>query len=99
MQTINRKGKFFMISYEPLWETMAERKVSKYQLVFHWGLSSNTIRRISRGEAINSTTLNDLCLILNCGVEDVLRFEATEEELERLEQKRKETRAKFSQKK
>lgn len=88
-----------MISYEPLWETMAARKISKYQLIYHWGFSSNTIRRISRGEAINSTTLNDLCLILSCEPKDIIRFEATEEELERLEKKRAETRAKFSQKK
>ena len=79
-----------MISYEPLWATMKERKISKYSLVFHWGLSSNTIRRLGHGEPISSNTLNELCLILDCNVEDILRFEATEEEKISINQRREE---------
>ena len=79
-----------MISYEPLWATMEKRKITKYSLIFHWGISSNTIRRIGHGEPINSNTLNELCLILDCNVEDVLRFEATEEEKISINQRREE---------
>lgn len=79
-----------MISYEPLWTTMKERGITKYQLIYHWGISSNTLRRIGHGEPINSNTLNELCLILNCNVEDILKFEPTEEELEAVSQRKEE---------
>ena len=79
-----------MISYEPLWTTMKERDISKYQLIYHWGISSNKLRRMSHGEAISSNTLNELCLILNCNVEDILKFEVTKEELDTINQRREE---------
>ena len=87
-----------MISYEPLWATMKERKITKYQLIYHWGISSNTLRRMGHGEPINSNTLNELCLILNCKVEDVLRFDATDEEIDSIN-KRKEEIINFRKKK
>lgn len=74
-----------MISYEPLWKTMEKKKITKYHLIYHWGLSSNTLRRMSHNEAISSTTLNQLCLILHCRVQDILKFEPTPEELEKRE--------------
>ena len=89
---------FYMISYEPLWATMKERKITKYQLIYHWGISSNTLRRMGHGEPINSNTLNELCLILNCKVEDVLRFDATDEEIDSIN-KRKEEIINFRKKK
>ena len=79
-----------MISYEPLWATMKERKITKYSLIFHYGISSNTLRRINHGEPISSNTLNELCLILDCNVEDVLRFEKTKEEMDSINQRREE---------
>ncbi len=79
-----------MISYQPLWTTMKKRKVTKYQLIYHWGISSNTLRRMSHNEPITTATLNELCLILNCKVQDIMQFEATCEESESVSQKREE---------
>ncbi len=79
-----------MISYQPLWTTMKERGITKYQLIYHWGISSNTLRRMGHGEPISSNTLNELCLILNCRVEDILQFNATEEEMASVSQRKEE---------
>lgn len=79
-----------MISYDPLWSTMEQRGITKYQLIYHWGISSNTLRRIGHGEPISSTTLNELCLILDCNVQDVLQFSATEEELGSINRRKEE---------
>lgn len=79
-----------MISYQPLWSTMKERGITKYQLIYHWGISSNTLRRIGHGEPISSSTLNELCLILNCRVQDILQFSATEEEMASVSQRKEE---------
>lgn len=83
-----------MINYDPLWNTMQKRKVTKYQLIYHWGLSSNTLRRMSHNEPISSTTLNELCLILDCTVQDIMQFEPSPEELEQIEQQRTEIQKK-----
>lgn len=80
-----RKGGFTVISYEPLWNTMEQKKITKYHLIYHWGISSNTLRRMSHNEAISTTTLNQLCLILECKVDDILKFEPTPEELDERE--------------
>ena len=88
-----------MITYEPLWNTLQQKGITKYQLIYHWGISSNTFRRMSHNEAISSTTLNELCLILGCDVQDVVRFVATEEELQQIETKRAEIKERFRHKK
>ncbi|MCI8737554.1 MAG: hypothetical protein HFI11_11370 [Lachnospiraceae bacterium] len=45
---------------------------------------------MGHGEAVSSTTLNELRLILNCSVQDILRFDAASEELEEIDLSRKE---------
>ena len=69
-----------MISYDNFWETMKKRGVTKYSLIYHYGISSNTLRRMSHGESITTSTVNELCLILHCKPQDILSFEITEEE-------------------
>lgn len=77
-----------MINYAPFYDTLEKKQVSKYQFIYYWGISSNTLRRIGHGEAINTNTLNELCLILNCRVQDIISFEPTEEELSDIEQRK-----------
>ncbi len=69
-----------MISYDNCWETMSKRGITKYALIYHYGMSSNTLRRMSHGEPITTSTINELCLILHCEPQDILSFELTEEE-------------------
>lgn len=78
-----------MISYEPFWATMEEKGFTSYQLIYYWQISSNTLRRMRHNEAISSNTLNELCLILDCRVEDIIKFEASEEEMEMLADRKK----------
>ena len=69
-----------MINYDNCWETMAKKGITKYALIYHYGMSSNTLRRMSHGEPITTSTINELCLILHCKPQDILSFELTEEE-------------------
>lgn len=59
---------------------MKKLGITKYSLIYHYGISSNTLRRMSHGEAITTSTINELCLILHCNPEDILSFEITKEE-------------------
>lgn len=63
-----------MISYEPFYRTLLRKNVTEYQLIFKQGLSANTLHRMKHGKDISTKTLNILCTILECQVEDVLQF-------------------------
>ena len=63
-----------MISYEPFYQTLLRKGVTEYQLIFKQGLSANTLHRMKHGKDISTKTLNLLCTILECRVEDVVAF-------------------------
>jgi len=69
-----------MISYEPLWATLNRRNMSTYDLIYKYGLSANTIHRMKHGEVITTKTLNELCFILNCTVDDILVYRQSDED-------------------
>lgn len=62
-----------MISYEPLWETMKQRGVSTYTLIKTYQFSKGTLDSLKQGRNISTATLNEICNILNCDVQDVLK--------------------------
>lgn len=64
-----------MISYKPFYETLFRKGITEYQLIFKEGFSANTIHRIKKGEAITTKTLDALCYVLDCDVQDIIRFE------------------------
>lgn len=63
-----------MITYEPLYKTMKEKGVSTYRLIKDFGVSRSLLDRLKHNKPISTVTLNDLCNILNCKVEDVILF-------------------------
>ena len=64
----------FMISYRPLWETLNQKNITTYDLIYNQGLSSNTIYRMKHNKAITTKTINDLCTILNCTVSEIISY-------------------------
>ncbi len=63
-----------MISYEPFYKTIKEKNISTYKLINTHGISRSLLDRLKHNKPISTVTLNDLCTILNCRVEDVLVF-------------------------
>lgn len=63
-----------MIAYDPLWDTMRTKGVTTYTLIHHHKFSKGTLDSLKQGRNISTATLNDLCRILNCRVEDVLVY-------------------------
>lgn len=62
-----------MISYEPLWKTMKQKNVTTYTLI-NKGISSRTISNIRNNKGITLHTLEKLCRIIDCRVEDIIEF-------------------------
>ncbi len=63
-----------MITYEPLYKTMKEKNVTTYKLIKDFGVSRSLLDRLRHNKPISTVTLNDLCNILDCRVEDVVSF-------------------------
>lgn len=63
-----------MISYEPLYRTMKEKNITTYTLVTKHNVSRSLLDRLKHNRPISTVTLNDLCRILECRVEDVLVY-------------------------
>lgn len=63
-----------MISYAPLWATMAHKHATTYTLQVKGEISSSTIRRLKAGESVSTNTLNALCRILRCDLPDIVEY-------------------------
>ncbi len=64
-----------MIVYDRFWKTMQRKGISQYKLLKEYGFSSGQLDRIRRGESITMYTLNSLCEILDCRVEDIIEYQ------------------------
>lgn len=63
-----------MISYDPFYKTLAERKITTYKLIKDFNVSRSLLDRLKHNKPISTVTLNDLCGFLNCRVEDILVY-------------------------
>ena len=63
-----------MIVYDKLWETMKKKGITKYYLINKCGLSPSLITRLKRNQTIKTETINTLCNILDCKIEDIAEF-------------------------
>ena len=64
-----------MIVYDRLWDTMKKKGISQYKLIKEYGFSSGQLDRIRKGENVNVYTLDTLCRILNCRVEEIIEYQ------------------------
>ena len=67
-----------MINYKPFWNTLQKSNESTYTLINRHHISSATIDKLRKNKPLNTTTINDLCRILNCRIEDIAEYEASE---------------------
>ena len=63
-----------MIEYSLFWRTLKKSKETTYTLINHHHISSATIDKLRKNKPVNTTTINDLCRILDCNVADVLNY-------------------------
>ena len=63
-----------MISYQPFWDTLKRSRESTYTLIKDHHISSSTIDKLRKNKPLNTTTINDLCRILECAVADIMEY-------------------------
>lgn len=67
-----------MITYEPFYETLKRKNITTYKLVNKYNISRSLLDRLKHNKPISTVTVDDLCRILDCRVEDIMRY--TEDE-------------------
>lgn len=63
-----------MIVFDKLWDTMKEKNISQYKLINDYHFSRGQLSRIKHNDNVNTYTLNRLCEILDCSIEDIMEY-------------------------
>ena len=63
-----------MIIFDRLWENKKKKGITTYVLREKCGIDSKTIRRLRANENIETKTLNKLCAVLECRLEDIAEY-------------------------
>lgn len=63
-----------MIKYDRFWKTLKNKGISQYTLVTDYNISKSLLQRLRNNEGISTHTLDMLCTILDCRIEDIVEF-------------------------
>lgn len=69
-----------MIDFGPFWQTLQKSDETTYTLINKHHVSSATIDKLRKNKPITTTTINDLCRILNCDIQDIARYIPSEDD-------------------
>lgn len=63
-----------MISFDPLWKTMTEKKVSKMELCEKTEISRSTLAKMGKNEKVALDVIERICTALDCDISDVVEI-------------------------
>lgn len=65
------------VSYNGLWKLLIDKNMKKMDLVENEniGISSSTLAKMSKGEAVSITILEKICEELDCDFGDIISYE------------------------
>ena len=67
-----------MIVYDRLWQTMKSKNISQYKLIQEYGYSLGQLDRLRKNQSVSVYTLDTLCRILDCNLEDIAEYRPDE---------------------
>ncbi|KOY65948.1 helix-turn-helix domain-containing protein [Clostridium sporogenes] len=67
------------VSYKKLFHLLIEEEMSNADLQKQAGFSANIITRLKKNEYVKLQTIESICKVLNCRVDDILEFVANED--------------------
>ena len=69
-----------MVVYTPFWNTLRSSGESTYTLIKNHHISSSTIDKLRKNKPITTTTINDLCRIFGCNVENIMTYVVSDQD-------------------
>ena len=64
-----------MIVYDKLWITLKQKGISQYKLIKLYNVSPGQLDRLRKNENVSTHTLNLLCEILDCELDDIATYQ------------------------
>ncbi len=68
-----------MMVFNPLWETLKEKNISIYTLIHKHNISRGMIDNLKHNRNVQLSTVERMCEILDCRIEDVVQYCKNEE--------------------
>lgn len=62
------------VSYKKLFHLMIDNGMTNAELMKKSGFSANIITRLKRDNYVSLDSIEKICKVLNCGVDDILEF-------------------------
>ena len=62
------------VSYKKLFHLMIDTGITNAELMEQAGVSANIITRLKRNNYLSLDTIEKICKVLQCGVDDILEF-------------------------
>lgn len=63
-----------MIDFSPLWKTMEDKKITQYYLLKNGILDNKTLDALKKNKNVTLLTLEKLCKVLDCTLDDIVCF-------------------------
>lgn len=62
------------VQYNRLFKMMIDKKMSPAELRDKAGISANIITHLKKDESVSLSSIEKICRVLHCGVDDILKF-------------------------
>ena len=61
------------LSYKPLWDMLEEKGISKMEFAKSVDISNATLAKMGKDEAISLTTVDKICNVYDCDIENIVK--------------------------
>ncbi len=62
------------VRYNKLFKLLIDKKITNAKLAEMAGFSANIITRLKRDKYVSLDSIEKICIVLHCGVDDILEF-------------------------
>lgn len=69
------------VRYNKLFKLLIDKEMTNAELAEKGGFSANIITRLKRNEYVSLESIEKICNVLNCGVDEILEFITVEKDL------------------
>ena len=68
-----------MMTFQPFWEMMRQRNITTYMLEHEYHFNKSVIYRLKHNSNVTLDTVEKICSVFHCKVEDVILYVEQEE--------------------
>jgi len=71
---LQEKGATMAVKYNKLFKELKKRNMKEIELAKQAGFSGNIMTRIRRNEYVSLGSIEKICKVLNCSIDDIVTF-------------------------